>query len=73
MNRKQNADAMRSALINKPRLCECGSGQPSEIINDGYGIYLCRACRKCRAQKLQGFRADIFTRYETDDRIEPID
>ena len=55
------------------RPCDCGSGQSSEPILDGYGIYLCRACNKCRARKLKGFRADIFTRYDTDDRIEPID
>lgn len=37
---------------------------------DGYGIFLTYTCPKCHREKMQGFRADIRERYETDDRIE---
>lgn len=55
-----------------PRLqkCPCGSGQVPEALHDGYNIFLCYACDKCKARKLKGYRSDIMTRYDCD---EPID
>lgn len=50
--------------------CPCGSGQHPEALLDGYGIFLCYACDKCKAKKLRGYRPDIMERYECD---EPID
>lgn len=51
--------------------CPCGSGLESSEVVDGHGIYLCRACPKCRREKLAKFRGDIFERYDTDEDIEP--
>jgi hypothetical protein len=51
--------------------CPCGSGAYPEALHDGYGIFLCYACPKCRAKKIARFRKDIFWRYETDEPIEP--
>ncbi len=54
------------------KLCNCGSGEWSYWIYDGYGIELCRACPKCQAEKLKGYRSDIMSRYPTSDQIEPV-
>ena len=55
------------------RPCNCGSGLPSEEIHDARGIYVGRVCKKCKKEKLKGFRKDIFTdpNYQTDEPIEP--
>lgn len=53
-----------------PHTCPCGSGEPCWAEQDGYGIFLCYVCDKCREEKLSHFRADIFERYETDEQIE---
>jgi hypothetical protein len=51
-------------------LCPCGSGLYPERIYDGHGIYLTRACDKCRDEKLSHFRPDIMERYDADEAIE---
>lgn len=51
--------------------CPCGSGQYPTAEHDGYGIFLCYTCDRCRDEKLSHYRSDIFERYETDERIEP--
>ena len=53
--------------------CSCGSGEMRRPVLDGHGIFLTYVCDKCAQEKLQGFRADIFEPYETDERIEPLD
>jgi hypothetical protein len=50
--------------------CPCGSGEYPEPEYDGYNIFLCYTCDKCRAEKLRGFRSDIFEQYECDEPIE---
>ena len=52
-------------------LCERHNSQDGESWEefDGYGIFLCRVCDKCRAEKLRKFRGDIFDRYETCEEI----
>jgi hypothetical protein len=52
------------------RLCHCGSCEEPEKIYDGKGIYLTSACSKCKAERLKGYRADIFEDYETDEQID---
>jgi hypothetical protein len=54
----------------RPQECPCGSGKSPEAIYDGYNIFMCYACDGCKAEKLAGFRPDIFERYDAD---EPID
>jgi hypothetical protein len=54
-----------------PRTCPCGSGLPRTEQKDGYGIFLCFTCKKCKAERMTMFRPDIRTRYETDEQIEP--
>lgn len=56
--------------IGGPNSCNCGSGEPSFWISDGYGIPLCKVCPKCETSKRKRYRADIETCYECD---EPID
>jgi hypothetical protein len=53
--------------------CDCGSGLLPDMEYDARGIYLCRACPKCRRDKLSKYRADVLTNpnYETDEPIEP--
>ncbi len=50
--------------------CPCGSGECPEALIDGYGIFLCYACPRCKAEKMAGFRPDIFERYDADEPIE---
>lgn len=54
----------------RTRLCHCGSGKYPEDIYDGKGIFLCRVCDDCKAEKLKGYRSDIFEDYETDEQID---
>jgi hypothetical protein len=65
-NSNEGSKMMRNYL---PK-CHCGSGEPAYAELDGYGIFLCYACDKCRKRKLAGFRPDIKTRYDTDEQIE---
>lgn len=51
--------------------CPCGSGEFPEAVHDGHGIFLCYACYKCKARKMQGYRPDIMERYEADEPIDP--
>lgn len=55
------------------QVCTCGSGHFPTAQHDGYGIFLCYTCDNCERKKLSTYRDDIFTRYETDERIEPLD
>ena len=50
--------------------CDCGSGFPRHPLYDGYGIFLTYVCEVCEATKLEKFRPDIMTRYETDETID---
>jgi len=54
------------------RMCSCGSGLYPEPEYDARGIYLTRACDRCRKEKLSGFRPEVLSNpsYEVD---EPID
>ena len=38
--------------------------------HDGYGIFMCYTCDKCRKDKISSFRSDIFSRYDTDEQID---
>lgn len=40
--------------------CCCGSGLPTEDIYDARGIFIIRVCKKCKKEKLSGFRPEIF-------------
>ena len=51
-------------------ICTCGSGLRTDAMHDGYGIFLCYVCPKCRDKKLAGYRHDIFERYDADEPIE---
>lgn len=56
------------------RPCPCGSGQLSYWEYDGRGIPLCRACDKCRKEKLSKYRPEIlryYTEADVDEQIEP--
>jgi hypothetical protein len=61
--------------VPQERLCSCGSGEEREAAYDARGIFLTFACRKCRKEKLSGYRADVLTdaNYECDEAIEPED
>jgi len=54
-------------------LCHCGSGEEREAEYDARGIFLTYVCRKCRKEKLSGFRNDVLEdpNYECDEDIEP--
>jgi len=51
--------------------CDCGSGVEKYPLYDGHNIFLTYVCPICEDKKLAKFRPDIFTQYETDERIEP--
>lgn len=55
------------------RPCPCGSGLPSDQLFDARGIYCCRICPACEAEKRAHYRPEIFTNpsYEADEPIEP--
>jgi len=50
--------------------CWCGSGEYPNANYDGHGIFLCYSCSKCHAEKMKGYRPDIFESYECDEPIE---
>jgi len=54
------------------RLCDCGSGQPSQWQYDARGIELCRTCPACHDRKMARYRADVLTNsnYDADEAIE---
>jgi hypothetical protein len=54
----------------RPVVCDCGSGLRRYPMCDGYNIFLTFVCDKCRGKKLKRYRADIMTRYDTDEQIE---
>jgi hypothetical protein len=56
-----------------PDICDCGSNKFRYPLRDGYGIFLCYVCDKCRKNKLRRYREDIMERYECDEPIEPED
>ncbi len=39
-------------------------------LKDGYGIPLCRVCDVCEDAKLERYRPDILTAYDSDERVE---
>jgi hypothetical protein len=47
--------------------------RPGQDIYDAQGIFLGRACSKCRAEKLRPFRAKILDGYNQADVDEPIE
>jgi hypothetical protein len=51
-------------------MCNCGSGEYSEVYYDGHGIYLFRACEQCYLDKRNQFKDDIFEQYECEEPIE---
>lgn len=54
------------------RICNCGSGYPSEWLYDARGIELCRACEKCAKEKLKRYRPEVLSDpdYYADEPIE---
>ena len=54
-------------------LCSCGSGQYREEVCDARGIFVAYVCDACRAERLAGYRPEIFTdaAYECDEPIDP--
>jgi cbb3-type cytochrome oxidase cytochrome c subunit len=52
-----------------PRQCPCGSGEYQDDNYDGHGIFLCYSCSQCHAEKMKGFRSDIFEAYDCDEPI----
>ncbi len=49
--------------------------RPAQDVYDGQGIFLCRACSKCRAEKMRPFRSEIladYTQADVDEAIEPV-
>ena len=55
------------------RLCNCGSGLPSEIQYDGRGIYLTRTCDKCYKEVMKKYNPVIlsyYTQADVDEQIE---
>ena len=40
--------------------CPCGSGKFPEALYDGHNIFMCYVCDDCKAEKVAGFRPDIF-------------
>ncbi len=55
------------------RPCPCGSGLDSAWEFDAQGIPLCRACDKCRDERLSHYRPEILSGYGQADVDEPID
>lgn len=58
---------------NDIRPCPCGSGKPSQWVNDARGIPLARVCKDCKDEKLKGFRPEVLTdpNYFTEEPVEP--
>jgi hypothetical protein len=52
--------------------CRCGSGLEREAVHDARGIFVSYVCRECRAEKLAGYRPEIFTDpgYSHDEPLE---
>lgn len=53
-----------------PLDCGCRSHQARYPLYDGYGIFLCYACDRCRGEKLDRYRSDIMESYDADEPIE---
>ena len=47
--------------------------RPGQDEYDAQGIFLFRACRKCRPEKLRRYRPEILTGYDQSDVDEPIE
>ena len=47
--------------------------RPGRDEYDAQGVFLCRACSKCRAEKLRPFRREILDGYNQADVDEPIE
>jgi hypothetical protein len=52
--------------------CRCGSGEVARWVKDARGIPVAKCCRDCEADKLKGYRREIFTdpNYWTDEPVE---
>ena len=50
--------------------CACGSGLPKYALYDGHGIFMTYVCKKCKKDRLRGFRSDIMSAYACDEPIE---
>lgn len=62
--------------MSRPHYCVGGvlSDTPSTWLKDGRGIELCRACPKCKREKLARYRPEILHRAYTEaDVDEPIE
>lgn len=57
----------------RARLCDCESGLYRYPVHDAQNIFLCYACDKCLAEKLEGYRPEILTGYTQADVDEPIE
>lgn len=57
------------------KICNCGSGLPSEDVYDARGIFVARVCAACKKERLKGYRPEIFTDpgYEVNEPIDPED
>lgn len=51
------------------RPCFCGSGRERYALTDARGIFAGYVCDECRAEKMRGFRPEVFrdSQYEADD------
>jgi hypothetical protein len=52
-------------------LCSCRSGKQRRGAVDGHGCFLFFHCDECWHEKRAKYRDDIFTRYQSDEPIEP--
>ncbi len=74
-------DSLSEALLSnsrrdaRPHACKGGeeSTADSRPEYDAQGIYLCRVCDVCQAEKLGGYRPEILNGYSQEDVSEPIE
>jgi len=73
--RKVSGPSLTDTMLDKiaERVCDCGSGLPSQWELDGNGIPLTRACPKCRKEKLKRYRPEILKHYTQEQVDEPIE
>lgn len=55
------------------RICDCGSGRPSQWEYDAQNIPLCRVCSACKTEKLKKYRPEILSGYDQNDVNENIE
>jgi len=56
-----------------PMPCDCGSGEPRQVLKDARGIFVDYVCHSCKRNKMKKYRPEIFTdsNYESEEPIEP--